>query len=75
MNSTSKIPAMLMKKILNNYLIVMVAAAFGLTLPVNLFAQSITIGFRDSLRSEILNENRNIIIRLPEEYNHSEISG
>ncbi|MBN1820326.1 MAG: hypothetical protein JW833_06400, partial [Prolixibacteraceae bacterium] len=45
---------------------------FVLTCSANLSAQEISIGFRDSLKSEILNETRYIFIRLPENYNNSE---
>ncbi|TKG95111.1 alpha/beta hydrolase [Puteibacter caeruleilacunae] len=34
--------------------------------------QDIKIGFRDSIQSEVLNENRKLIIKLPRDYNSSE---
>ncbi len=35
------------------------------------FGQEIKIGFKDSIESTILNENRKIIVRLPKDYNDS----
>lgn len=39
-----------------------------------LFGQSIKIGFKDSIQSNVLNENRKIIIKLPRGYNDSDKS-
>jgi len=61
-------------RIMKKCLKLLFAFSMGFTLPGILCAQSITIGFKDSLRSEILNENRNIIISLPENYMNSEIT-
>lgn len=36
-----------------------------------LFGQNIRIGFKDSLQSDVLNENRKLIIKLPRGYNDS----
>ena len=36
-----------------------------------LFCQEINIGFKDSIQSEVLNENRKFIIKLPKGYNDS----
>ena len=38
------------------------------------FSQEIKIGFKDSIESVVLNENRKIIIRLPADYNDSDKS-
>jgi len=39
-----------------------------------LFGQEIKIGFKDSIQSNILNENRKIIVKLPDGYNDSDKS-
>ena len=39
-----------------------------------LLGQEIKIGFQDSIKSKVLNENRKIIIRLPKDYNDSDKS-
>lgn len=37
-----------------------------------LFAQEIDLGFRDSLESEVLNETRNLLVKLPKDYHSSD---
>ena len=37
-----------------------------------LFGQDINVGFQDSIKSKVLNENRNFIIKLPKDYNNTD---
>lgn len=46
----------------------------GLFYFTNNYCQDIYIGFNDSIKSKILNENRNLIVRLPEDYNETDKS-
>lgn len=41
---------------------------------ITLFGQDITIGFEDSIQSEVFNENRKYIIKLPRDYHTSDQS-
>lgn len=59
---------------LKNYFLILIV--FGLTNPRLTYGQDINIkiGFRDSIKSEILHENRKIIIHLPDGYDTSKQS-
>ncbi len=48
--------------------------SFGLFSKSNLSGQDLKIGFKDSIHSNVLNETRKLLIRLPENYNYSNIS-
>ena len=57
--------------LLRNYFLVVIL--FGFTKPGSIYGQDINIkiGSRDSIRSEILHENRKILVHLPEGYDTS----
>lgn len=63
-----------MKKTIRIYSII--AIMLGLITPKVIFGQDINvkIGFRDIIKSEILNENRKILIHLPDSYSKSDKS-
>ena len=53
---------------------ILLFSLLAITLTIKVFSQEIKIGFQDSIKSEVLNESRRFLVRLPDDYYASEKS-